>query len=621
LPQVTTLSLGRLGQRDRLTMVEALAGERRLPPEVAAQIVERADGVPLFVEELTKAVVESGARDGRGDLPIPTTLHASLLSRLDRSAAMLQVAQVAAALGREFSYRMIRAVSTQPDAVLEAALASLERAELVFCRGRPPEARYSFKHALIQDAAHGTLVRASRRALHARIAEVLAAAPPDGEPVDPAVLAHHYAEAELFAQAVAQHRRAGALLLQRAGTTESLQQLLKARDLLAHVEEGPARTDVEIDLQLALGAAFRGAKGTAAPETGEAYARARHLCEAAGDQRRTVLALHGLGLVYFNRSQLDEAFEVATAMLKLGGAMADAGAGRAGHQALGLVHFASGRFQQARFHLSAPYELMSEAPEDLTQPAADLTGLIYLAWTCFALGYPEEAMRHGARSLDLARPGAQRFRYAVILCNACCIDQFAGRPAEAREMAEGLLAIARERGYVIYGGIALFVRGWARARTGEVEAGLAEMREGIAAYRSDGRALDVPYCLVVLAETLLAAGRVGEARSLIAEALDLIERNGERWFEAEARRVAGDIARADDAVEAERCHEAALAVARRQGARMWELRAATALARLWRDEGRHAEARALLAPVRAWFTEGFGLPDLMAASALLEELG
>jgi class 3 adenylate cyclase len=326
-PQVTMLALNRLDRRDRTVLVAQIAGGRALPDDVIDQIVDRTDGVPLFVEELTKSVLESGLlREERdryvldGALPpfaIPTSLHASLLARLDRLASVRLVAQTGAAIGREFSYKLLRAVCGLPEDELQAALARLVASELVFQRGTPPDAVYSFKHALVQDAAHGSLVRSARQHLHAQIAEALVAHSPELMDSQPEFLAQHYAEAGLVEKSVAFWGKAGHRSAARSAIAEAAAQFQKALDQLVLLPDDCKRQRQELEFCSAWGAALRFVKGQASPETGQAYARARELWEQLGFPTEYIHIPYGQSRYHVYRGESDLAMRLDEDLLRV----------------------------------------------------------------------------------------------------------------------------------------------------------------------------------------------------------------------------------------------------------------------------------------------------------------
>jgi predicted ATPase len=619
-------------------MVDRVVGGKALPVEVSAQIVAKTDGVPLFVEELTKAVLESGLLEDQGDryelagplppLAIPSTLHDSLLARLDRLGPVKEVAQTAACIGRDFSHGLLAAVADRPEAELQVALDQLLESELIFRRGIPPEATYSFKHVLVQDVAYGTLLKSRRQQLHARIARALEERFPETADTKPELLAHHCTQAGLTTKAVAYWRKAGQLATDRSAAAEAVAQLTQGVELLQQLPDDAERRWWELDLQVALGSAMIAAKGYAAPETAAAYARAYELCRGVGAVRRLFPVLFGRYVTHLLGGRLAVAREAAAESLRLSERQDDdAGTLASSHRSVGTAAFALGDLSAARLHLERALVLYDpERHRPLAFVYAQdvrVAGLSWLALSLFVQGFPEQALRRS----DEAIAAAPEFRHPAttaqsLLC-ACVLSELVRRRRQVQAHAEELVALATEHGLPFWLAMGTIMQGWALADAGEAEAGIAQLRRGLIAWEQTGAALIVPYYLGLLAKALAEAGRPGEGLGALAEALDRVATTGELWLKAELHRLRGELLLAPptpDQPEAEACFRQALAVAREQDARMWELRAATSLAQLWRDEGRRAEAHDLLAPVYGWFTEGFDTADLKDAKALLDEL-
>ena len=630
LPHVSALALVRLGRRDVAALVERMVRDKLLPAEVSAQIVAKTDGVPLFVEELTKAVLESGLLSDAGDhyelsgplppLAMPSTLHGSLLARLDRLGQMKEIAQIGAAIGREFSHTLVAAVADKPESELGPGLDELIRSELVFRRGTPPEAIYSFKHALVQDAAYGTLLKSRRQHLHARIVRVLEARFPETAAAQPDLLAQHCAEAGLPAKAAAYWYEAGQRALARSATVEAVARLNRGREAVGELPKGAERDRLELDLQVALGGAQLAARGWAVPETGEAYGRARELCERLGGTRQLFPVLWGLTVFHINTGELAAGREIAEEMLGLAERQHDDAAQVASHRALSAVLYHLGEWELARRHLELVVLLYGALP---TRPPPSLytvdhlaMALSFLAPTLFALGYPDQSRARRNEALTYTRDLNHPHSLALVLAHLCEFHSLAHEWEAVRDMAEALVAVSTEQGFSEYAATGHVFGGCALAELGQT-------REGFVLYQraSVARRVGYPLHCGILAEAHRKAGDCQEALRLLVDALGRVERTGERWFEAELHRLKGDVLLAissERSSEVEACYHRALAVARNQGAHLWELRAATSLARLWRDGGKPEQALELLAPVYDWFTEGFDTTDLKDARALLD---
>ncbi|KRQ93785.1 adenylate cyclase [Bradyrhizobium jicamae] len=633
---VTALTLSRLSRRQGAAMVARLSGGKALPPVVLDQIVAKTDGVPLFVEELTRAVLETNLLRDEGDhyalagplppMAIPTTLQESLLARLDRLAPAREVAQVAAAIGREFSHELLAMTAALPESDLQAALDDLVGSGLVFRRGTPPQATYSFKHALVQDAAYATLVRAKRQRLHGRIAAAIEQQFPETVQVQPELLAHHYMKAGLAEPAIDYWLRAGRRAIIRSAMAEALTQLRNGLDLLAGLPEID-RGRRELDLQVALGVALMARQGWAAPEAGRANARARELCEQIGATTQLWPVLYGQWVFHGVRAEHNAAREVSDEFLRRVHDHQEASATMVAHRISGTGAFWRGEMIAARTHLERALALYDRERHRslafLYVQDPRVAALSGLSWTLFALGYPEQARARSREALDSARELAHLNTRAYALMFACTFDQFRRAWREAKDRAEKLAELATEQNFPHFLAAATVFRGWVLTQSGELETGLAQLRQGLPAWRATGAGLYEPYFLGLQAEVLGRSGAAEEGLDLVAKALERVEETGEGWFASELHRIMGELMLRlpkPDPIAAEARFGHSAATARQQGAKLWELRTATSLARLWREQGRRGEARDLITPLYSQFTEGFGTPDLQAAGAILREI-
>ncbi len=578
-----------------------------------ATIIARTDGVPLFVEELTKAVLETG------ETSIPASLHDSLMARLDRIPGVKEVAQTAAVIGREFTHELLTAVSPMPEAALDAALDRLVAAELIFRRGTSP-AGYVFKHALVQEAAYESLLRARRRVLHARVVEAL-----ESRSAEPELLAYHCAQAGLVEKAVEYRYGAGQLAAGRAAMAEAAEQLSQGIELLNSMPDSPERRRRELDLQIALGAALIAAKGYAADETGCAFARARTLCEQAGDRDRLMSALNGQVLFHAQRSEPQAAYGIACEMLELGDQSDEPALLIPAHRAMSLVSLNLGRYNAARMHAERVLALYDPARHRVlaSRYAFDqrTVALGYLAPALFTLGYPDQGRHRNDEAVTEARALSHPASLAQALHRSCIFDIASRNPLGVAEAAEAEIAIAIEHGLPYFLGHGRFFRGIAWLELGRIEDALVEIRTGEAALRASGLVLRADPQLAELdAEPTcerLAAEVATEARLRLQEAFST------HTPKAERHRIDGErLLRSSEPNQemAEEHFRRALEIGRETEAKMWELRAALSLARLWAEQGERQKARDLLAPIYAWFTEGFDTPDLKDTKALLEEL-
>jgi len=634
-PQVSMLALSRLNRRDRTALVAQIAGGKALPDDVVDQIADRTDGVPLFVEELTKSVLESGVLGEEVDryvldraLPpfaIPSTLHASLLARLDRLASVRLVAQTGAAIGREFSYALLHAVARLPETELQTALARLVASELVFQHGTPPDAVYAFKHALVQDAAHGSLLRSARRQLHAQIAEALEAQSPELMDTQPELFAQHYAEAGLVEKSVACWGRAGRRSAARSAMAEAALQLRKGLDQLALAPDNHQRQRQELEFYSALGAVLVAVKGHAAAQTGDTYAAARERWERLGSPAEFLRVPHGQSLHHVHRGELDLAQRVDEDLLRLSRQRNDSAGLVLAHYASGRTLFYGGRFASSRSHLEEaltvynPIFHRSLVHQIGLCPQAISQG--YLGNVLFCLGFPDQALAWSRTAVVQTRGLDHPPSLASSLALDALLLAVAENISALEESADQLIAVTTEQGFAFWGAAGAIYRGWVKVKNGDVVEGMSLLRSGLNAYRATGAECLVPNYIAFLARACATAGQVEEAFALFDDALQIVERTGASWVEAELYRHKGQLLlRQGHSEAAEGLYRKALGIAAEQGAKLWELRAAVSLASLRRDQGRCAEARDLLAPVYAWFTEGFDTPDLKEAKALRDEL-
>jgi class 3 adenylate cyclase/predicted ATPase len=633
-PQVTMLALNRLDRRDRTALVEQIAG-KALPTEVIDQIANRTDGVPLFVEELTKSVLESGLlREDRdrylldGALPplaIPTTLHDSLLARLDRLASMRLVAQIGAAIGREFSYALLRAVSRLPEDELQAALDRLVASELVFQRGTPPEAVYSFKHALVQDAAHGSLLRSSRQQLHAQIAQALETHFPDILDSQPEILAQHYTEAGLVEKSTVCWGKAGHRSAARSVMAEAAAQFQKALEQLALLPDTPERKRQELEFLSSLGAALHAVKGYAALETGKAYARARELWEQLGSPTEFLQVPYAQSNYHMGRGGLDLALRLDEDLLRLSRERNDPAGLVLGHLSSGRDLMLVGGFTSSRSHFEeaiAVYDPNSHG--SLSHQEANyprVASQAYSAIVLFCLGFPDQALAQSSAAIAEALRLAHPQSLALSLSLGTLPLALVGANLALDKRADQLVKVTTDQGFPVWRAVGTVHRGWVMVGNGDLAEGVSLLRSGSAAYRSTGTELWTTHFLALQAKAGEIAGQIKEALTLLDEASQILERTGMRWLASELNRLKGQLLlRQGHSDVAEELYRKALSIARAQEAKLWELRAAVSLARLFRDQAHHAEARKLLAPVYGWFTEGFDTPDLKDAKALLDTL-
>jgi len=637
--QVTVIALNRLGRGEGAKLVHRLAGNLgALPPDVVDEIVERTDGVPLFVEELTKAVVEAGADCGYASiaavppssLAVPATLHASLLGRLDRLGPVAKnVAQVGAAIGRDFSHELLSAAAPLAEPELQEALRRLVEAGLVFQRGMPPAAEYLFKHALVQDTAYSTLLRGPRQALHRRIAEALEQRFPDLVQTRPESVAHHYGEAAIADKAIAYWHLAGKSSAAKSAVREAVAQLRRGLSLLDGLPETRERKQLELDIQLTLTTALMAGKGYANPEVVAALERANRLVTETGAVGSPLhfSVLWGLWSSTLNRGAIAAALEHATNFLSSAQSQPLSGPLLVGHRSLAWSLMRSGDYPAALAHFETAASLYrpDEHRDSALHYGQDIgvSAFVQLSLALWHRGYPDQSARAADRALALSRQLGHAHTLAHALYFAGMAAVFARDVATACAYSNDCVALTSEHGFAHWAALGRILQGWADAQKGEAMTGIARIRDGMAAGEATGTRVHTPFYLTLLAEALAFAGKKEEGLAALDDALATATISGEKGWDAEIHRLCGELTGRlpyPDPAKAEDSFRTALAIAREQGTRGYELRAATSLARLRRDHGRHAEARDLVAPVYGWFTEGFGTPDLKEAKALLDEL-
>jgi len=636
---MTPITLNRLEAPDIEAIVTRLASGKALPAEVVRHIVEKTDGVPLYAEELTKAILgsrllreETDRYDLTGPLSsvaIPATLQESLAARLDRLPKLREVAQLGAVLGREFDYEMLRAIAPMDEPRLQDGLSQLVEAELLYQRGVPPRAKYSFKHALIQDAAYQSLLKRTREQCHRQVADILETRFPETAETQPELLAHHHTEANSPQTAVEYWLKAGQQAIHRYADREAAGHLERGLGVLHTLTDSPQRARLELTLQTSLGPALMATKGYAAPAVGEAYRRARELCQELKDITRLFPVLWGLWMYHLVRAEHEAANELTKQLLGVAQTTGDPELALEADFAAGLSAFYCGELLSARKHLEqvvSAYDPEQHKGLGSTYGGLDpcVCCLEYLAWTLWLLGYPDQALKRADDAQPLAKQVANLYTQARSLYWDCLVRQFTGQWDVLRERIEVAINMATEHGFALVLGVGQVMRGWALVTEGQSEQGIKEISQGLKLYRTTGAGFQLPHLLAPLIEAHKKLERPEEGLTVLAEAQTLAEKTGEHYYEAELQRLKGElllVQSPDDPAEAETCFHNALEIARRQHAKSLELRAAISLGRLWQRQGKEGDARQLLNDVFAWFTEGFDTADPRDARALLNELG
>jgi class 3 adenylate cyclase/predicted ATPase len=677
---ISHLVLNRLGQKQVEAMIEKVAADQDLPAEIIEQIRLKTDGVPLFVEELTKSVIESigsvGSIESIGSphptlrqLAIPATLQEALLARLDRLSDARQVAQLGATLGREFSQELLQAVAPLNETDLQAALAKLVEAEILYQRGVGEQARYFFKHALIQDTAYQSLLKSTRQQYHHQTVQVLEERFPDTKATQPELLAYHYTEANLIERAIPYWQQAGQKAAERSANVEAIAHLTKGLELLKTLPDTLGRTQQELMLQIAIGSPLMVVRGYAAPELEKVYARARELSQQVGETPQLGWVLYGLWAFYFGRAALHTAQELAEQIFTLVQRTQHSLFLLCGRFVMAGTLLHRGEFVAAREHAEQGIGLYDRYRSQRSAWQAHHFGVFYLnciAWVLWVLGYPDQAVRKAQEGLTMAQKMALPMTRAQALGYLARFHQNLGEQQATEQRADALVTLCTEQRFPLWQAEGTIMLGWALAEQGRGEEGVAQIRQGLADYRATGAELILPDSLALLAAVYQKRGQVEEGLNVVTEALTRVEKTGGRMWEAELYRLAGELSlrigepetvaeesenrgRGETEISTRESVSSspvprfpgspvlsssarfpvsspedsflkAIEIARQQQAKSWELRATTSLARLWQSQGKKAEAQKILADVYNWFTEGFDTKDLQEAKALLQEL-
>jgi len=634
-PHVTLFTLNRLGRAQSRSLVEHVAGVNALPPEVLQQVLVRTEGVPLFAEELTKAILEFacvGEAGERGALDssltaIPTTLYDSLTARLDRLGPAKEVAQIGACIGREFDHDLLAAVVLLPEADLSAALDRLVSAELLFRRGIPPAAAYIFKHALVRDAAYQSLLRKRRQDLHASIAAALESDFPHTLDSRPEVLAHHLDEARLADKAVGYWLRAGQLSAARSANVEAIAHLRSGLVSLAGLPRGQPRSRWELSLQLALGGPLLATKGFASGEVEAVYQRAQELSRELENDKDLFAAIRGLVHVCHVRANLREETQLVDEVVELARRIGGPAMLAEAYHSAGAQAFHLGAFRTGHDWYMKCIEASDSGNRFDSEAYGINTGVFcraYMSHCDWHLGYPDHARQTAEEALALAREIAHPFSIALALDYLAMLHQFRREPDAALRFADEAHSLCLEHRFDYYGAWSALVRAWAIAEGGSLEGGLAAYDAALHSFGKTGAELRLPHYLCVLAGIQRTAGQRSVGLRVVAEAAQIADRNSESWCNAEIERERGELlllSSSNDVLdEVAAALKRAIVIAADQGAKMLELRASTALARFLVKRDEPTQALDVLAPIFEWFTQGFDTPDLRQARTLLDEL-
>ena len=619
------------------SLIGLQASGKPMPSQVIEHIVEKADGVPLFVEELTKAALESDflreeedrytLAGSLSDLAIPATLQDSLMARLDRFPTLRELAQLGAVLGREFTYGMLQSLTPLDEPELIDGLGQLVANELLYQRGRPPRSKYIFKHALIQDAAYQSLLRRIRRQYHQQVATLIVERFPEMVTSQPELVAHHYAQAGCHEEAVDYFQKAGRDALGRSANVEAATHLEKALEYLRREPDSQARLQRELSIQMAYGPAVVAARGFGHLDVAKAYARAWELCQRLGDEINLPIVLRGRQVFHFIRGELKQSRESARQLLDFAERKDDPALVVGGCHALGQTTFMLGDLSDAREILDRGVGVFDAEVHRLPNWPGGQPGeqcYLYSAFCSWMLGFPDKAMRYAEEALELANALSNPVNLVNTLAFVATLHVLREDLDLGLQRAEATIKLGSELSNPTFLGQGIVLDGWLQVAQDPKDDGISEINRGLVMFRSTGAKAWLPYLLGLAAESYGRVRRFDDGHAAITEAIDEAESTHLGSWLADLYRIKGDLlcdSRPDDVTQAEDAYTRALEIARGQRAKSWELRAAMQLARAWQRRGRQRQARELLAPVFDWFTEGFDSADLRDAKALLAELG
>ncbi len=628
---VTDLPLEHLNKQHAMEMVQLLARRQSLPDSVRAHIVDHTDGVPLFIEELTRSLQDLHAPTeptpvvASTPINIPTTLRDSLMARLDRLGMAKPVAQLGATIGRTFPYWLLLCLWPFGEETLRASLDEIERAGLLKQEHYGAEVYYVFKHELVRDAAYESLLKSKREALHMQIAQLVTDERRNFAETPPELIAYHYTAAGLIEPAIRYWRKAGEQAVQRSANVEAVRHFTQALALLEKVPHAQERDERELDLRTHLGATLTAVKGFGAAEVEAAYARARVLCGQSKDMAQRFSVLRGLWVYDLVRAEWSEASALAQEMLRLARNEANTAFELEAQRAMGMTLLWRGELTEGLRHLEQGWLIYDPSAHHrhAYQYGNDpgVACLVHEAFVLSILGFADRALARSEESIALVQRLSHPFSLAQALLYRAFVHQCRGEADVTLKFAEEAKALAEKHSFPFWLAEATMLQGWAMSRQGDAEEGLELLRRGMAAFKATGARMDQPRWLATLAEAHLCAGQPSEGLAVVDEALAVVDATKECFFAARLHGLKAELLiRQGSPLQAETCLQESRVIARGQQAKTWELQAAVGLARLWQQQSRRRDAYELLAPIYGWFAEGFDTPDLREAAALLEEL-
>ena len=633
---MTPITLNRLERLEVEAMVAHHATQKLVPSEVVEHIVDKADGVPLYVEELTKTILQSEFLYDEGDrytlagslseLAIPATLQDSLMARLDRVPTVREVAQLGAVLGREFAYEMLQSLAPHQERVLQDGLAQLVDSELLYQRGRGRRARYVFKHALIQDAAYESLLKRTRQQYHRDVAELMQKKLPETAEMQPELLAHHYSEARCYEKAIEYWRAAGRRNAERSANAESIAHLKRGLNDIQMLSETPERVRLELEFLTDLGPVLIASLGYGAEEVQDTYARAKTLCDQVGSKQDRFPVLRGLWNYYLFAAEMPEALKRGKELMHLAKDIGDSSLVVEAHRVMGTVSFFMGDFVDAQRINERGMELYE--PEQHSELAfvygadpAVVCGL-YGAKALWMLGYPARAQAMMDAALFRVKELSHEHTEAFALCYQASLHQYCRDAQLAHDNAEAAVKVASEHGIRQWLAWGTIVLGWSLVFMGKKDEGIIRLQEGLDNWRAKDL-IFVPYFLGLKAEALAALGQVDEGIGTLARAIEVSENGNQRFYLAELYRFKGELVlklSKDNYTDAEACFRQAVGIARDQQAKSLELRIIMSLSRMGRQQGTGDGTYKELMEIYGWFSEGFNTHDLHEAKTLADTL-
>lgn len=627
------ITIKQLSESQTKLLIQQITGDQAVPESVIKLMVAKSDRIPLFIEEMAKMALESrwlAEGEAIDDVTIPDTIQDLLMAKLDRLGTAKEVAQIAAIIGRKFSYEVLRAVSPLDTATLNSSLTQLVNANLLIVVN--VQASYVFKHSLIHDAAYESLLKSTRKNYHQKLVQVLEEQFPEFAETEPELLAYHYTKAELKEQAIHYWQLAGQKAVASSANLEAIEHLHKGLELLLTMSVTPERNQQELAFQTTLGTALVATKGYAALEVELAYKRSEELCEQIGETPKLFWVLRGLWAMSAGQGRYQTSLEYGQRLMSIAIAQQDRGLELESHFTLGLDLFWLGEFANSREHFEqgiALYEpQLHHSHAFITGQDVGVASLAVNSWNVWLLGFPEAAMQYSEKAIALAKQLSHP--YSLTQAQACTswLYQFLGETQTVLQLADAVITLAQEQSFPFWLGWGNILRGWAIAHLGEAQEGIAQICKGLTTFQSTGTQGWLPYFLALLSEAYGKLGQPEEALVVVAKALSEVKKTGECFWEAELYRIKGEHLRVQlqqtkaQAQEAavEECFLKSLDISRRQGAKSLELKATISLARLWQQQGKNEPARQILSQIYGSFSEGFKTKDLQEALALLAKL-